>query len=120
MLDPQNFSIEAGDDITITLDIDPDNGITLLGSTIQWRVYEQEFGQPTADANPVISKDNGVGGTVTIIDPDTATLEIPLTSADSISLLRNYYHEATVVDPTRGRITIAMGIMTVLGTENRS
>jgi hypothetical protein len=54
------------------------------------------------------------------IDPDTATLEIPLVSADTISLLRNFYHEATVIDPVRGRITVAMGIMTVLGTENRS
>jgi hypothetical protein len=65
MLDPQNFSVEAGDDIAITLDIDPDNGITLIGANIEWNVYEQEFGQPTADP-AVITKSNGVGGTITV------------------------------------------------------
>lgn len=119
MLNPQNFSVNAGNDTIITIDIDPDDGITLVGATIEWKVYEQALGQPTAGVDPVISKDNGVDGTIVVTDPDTQTLEIPLLPADTVSLLRNYYHEATVVDLTRGTITIAVGIMTVLGTENR-
>jgi hypothetical protein len=119
MLDPQNFSVNAGNDTIITIDIDPDDGITLLGATIEWRVYEQALGQPVVGIDPVIQKDNDAGGTIEVTDPDTQTLTIPLTPDDTVGLLRNYYHEATVTDPSRGTITIALGIMTVLGTENR-
>ena len=72
-----------------------------------------------ADAEPVLEKTNGDGGTVVVTDPDAAILKIPLTPDDTIDLLRNYYHECTVVDPVRGNIPVANGIMTVLGTENR-
>lgn len=119
MLDPQNFSVYANANTTITLDIDPDDAITLVGSTIVWNVYEQVLGQPIAGADPVIQKSNGVGGTIVVTDPDLQILTIPLVPSDTSSLLRNYYHEATVVDPDRGNIPVANGIMTVLGTENR-
>jgi hypothetical protein len=119
MLDPQNFSVSAGNDVEITLDIDPDDGITLVGANIVWNVYEQKYGQPVAGVDAVIQKSNGVGGTIVVEDPDTQKLKIPLVPSDTIDLLRNYYHEATVIDPDRGTITVAEGIMTVLGTENR-
>jgi hypothetical protein len=119
MLDPQNFSIYAGNTTEVTIDIDPDDDITLVGANILWNVYEQTFGLPTAGVDPVIQKNNGVGGTIVVTDPDLQKLKIPLTPEDTVGLLRNYYHEATVVDPDRGQITIASGIMTVLGTENR-
>lgn len=120
MLDPQNFSLYAGNDFELTIDIDPDDGVTLVGSLIYWKAYEQRFGQPVAGVDPVISKNNDDGGTIVVIDPDTQKLKVPLTSADTIGLLRNYYHETTVVDPERGEITVATGIVTVLGTENRT
>jgi len=119
MLDPQNFSVYANNTTDVTIDIDPDNGITLVGATIVWNVYEQEFGQPLFDVDPVIRKDNGVNGTIVVTDPNLQKLKIPLTPDDTVALLRNYYHEATVVDLNRGQITVANGIMTVLGTENR-
>lgn len=119
MLDPQNFSVYAGNDVEITVDIDPDDGITLLGAEIVWKVYEQAHGLPVAGVDAVIEKSNGSGGTITVEDPDTQVLTIPLEPDDTLNLLRNYYHEATVIDPDRGTITIANGIMTVLGTENR-
>jgi hypothetical protein len=43
---------------------------------------------------------------------------IPLEYADTVNLLRNYYHEATVTDEDGKPITVAHGIVTVLGTEN--
>jgi len=119
MLEPQNFSVYAGAQTDITIDIDPDDGVTLVGSIIVWRVYEQELGLPTVGAEPVIEKDNDVGGTIVVTDPDLQKLKVPLVSADTVGLLRNYYHEATVIDPDRGYIPVANGIMTVLGTENR-
>lgn len=120
MLDPQNFSVYANNDTDVTIDIDPDDNITLVGATIIWRAYEQEFGQPVAGVDPVVQKDNGVGGTIVVIDPVTQTLKIPLTKADTVGLLRNYAHEATVTDTDGNTVTVANGIMTVLGTENRS
>ncbi len=119
MLDPQNFSVNAGNTTEITIDIDPDDGITLVGSAIYWNVYEQELGQPVAGSDPVIEKHNQVGGTIVVIDPDLQKLKITLESADTVDLLRNYYHEATVNDVDLGIITVALGIMTVMGTENR-
>jgi hypothetical protein len=119
MLDPQNFSVYANNTTDVTIDIDPDDDITLVGAVILWNAYEQEFGLPVAGVDPVIQKDNGVGGTIVVTDPATQTLKIPLTPDDTVGLLRNYYHETTVVDPDRGQITVATGIMTVLGTENR-
>lgn len=119
MLDPQNFSIEAYSDTVVVLDIDPDDGITLVGAEIQWCMYEQEFGLPLPGVDPVLVKSNGDGGTIVVDDPVTQRLHIPITPSDTVGLLRNYYHEATVVDPTRGRIPVAKGIVTVLGTENR-
>jgi hypothetical protein len=119
MLDPQNFSVYANSDVDIFIDIDPDDSITLVGATIMWRVYEQEFGLPVAGVDPVILKDNQVNGTIVVTDPDTQRLKIPLVPDDTVGLLRNYYHEATVIDETRGNIPVANGIMTVLGTENR-
>lgn len=119
MLDPQNFSMNAGDNFDITVDIDPDDEVTLVGAVITWNLYEQEFGQPTGE-NAIITKNNGVDGTIVVTDPDTQRLKVPLTYDDTIGLLRNYYHETTVEDATLGRITVAIGFMTVLGTENRS
>lgn len=120
MLDPQNFSMYAGDDFNITVDIDPDDEVTLVGAVITWSAYEQEFGQPVAGADPVITKNNGVNGTIVVIDPELQRLKVPLEYADTVGLLRNYYHETTVEDPTLGRITVANGFVTILGTENRS
>lgn len=120
MLDSQNFSVYAGNYTEVTIDIDPDDEIELVGSTIEFKVYPQEFGQPVADEDPVITKDNGVDGTVVVVDPDEQTLKVPLEYADTVGLLRNYYHETTVTDGDGNPVTVAHGIMTVLGTENRT
>ncbi len=120
MLDPQNFTVYAGNNTNVTIDIDPDDEVTLVGSVITWKVYEQQYGQPVDGEDPVISKDNSVDGTIVVIDPDLQRLKIPLEYEDTVELLRNYYHEATVEDAELGVITVANGIMTVLGTENRS
>ena len=116
----KNFSVPAGNDFIVHFDLGPDDeGISLVGSTIYWRAYEQEHGVPITDAT-VIEKvlDDG---DLTITDPDLLKIDVRLRPDDTIDLLRNYYHEATVVDfDTGGTITVANGIMTVLGTENRN
>lgn len=113
----QNFSIPAGDSTDINFDVDPDDGISLVGSTIYWRVFEQMNGIPTAGVDPIIEKytDNGLQ----VTDPDLQTFTVELERADTIDLLRNYYHEATIEDVDGNFTTVTLGIMTVTGTENR-
>lgn len=118
MLNPQNFSVHANARLDVTIDIDPDDDITLVGAVVEWNVYEQQYGQPYGSA--IISKNNRVGGTLVVDDPDEAVLTVPLESSDTSDLdPKNYYHECTVVDPSRGNVPVAYGIMTVLETKNR-
>lgn len=113
----QNFSIPAGDSADLNFDIDPDDGASLVGSTIYWRVFEQENGLPVAGADPLIEKytDNGLQ----VTDPDLGTFTVSIDPDDTIDLLRNYYHEARVKDEEGDWVTVTIGIMTVTGTEIR-
>jgi hypothetical protein len=114
MLEPQNFSVYANNPTDITIDIDP-NTIGLDSAVIMWCVYEQEFGQPVAGEEPVIEKEGpSTDGGILVTDADLKKITISLFPDDTVNLLRNYYHEATV-----DNVTVAFGIMTVIGTENR-
>lgn len=114
MLDPQNFSVYAGNPTNVVIDVDPDT-IGLDSSEIIWRAYEQEFGQPVDGEDAVIEKNGpSTDGGILITDPDEKKITITLLEDDTVDRLRNYYHEATI-----DGVTIAHGIMTVLGTENR-
>lgn len=118
MLDPQNFSIHANARVVVAINVDPNDEITLVGATIEWNLYAQEFGRPTGSA--LVSKDNRVDGTIVVADPEEMVFEFPLESSDTRNMAPgNYYHEATVVDVERGNIPVAYGIATVLETKNR-
>jgi hypothetical protein len=112
----QNFSVPAGDSVDVNFDVDPDSG-SLIGSTIYWRVYEQENGLPVPGSDPIIEKvlDDGLQ----ITDPDLLQFVVELYRDDTIDRLRNYYHEATIKDADDNWVTVTLGIMTVTGTENR-
>jgi hypothetical protein len=113
----QNFSVPAGNPVTITCDIDPDDGVSLIDvNDIVWKLYEQEHGVPTS-ADPVITKvlDDGTQ----VLDPDLLKFTVELTADDTVGLLRNYYHEGHVVDTENNVVTVVYGIMTVTQTENR-
>lgn len=114
----QNFSIPAGDDVDVNFDVDPDDGASLVGATIYWRVYEQEFGQPIAGADAVLEKvlDDGIQ----VTDPDAGQFVVEIAADDTVDMLRNYYHEARIKDVDGNWVTVTTGIMTVTGTEIRS
>lgn len=116
---PQNFSVPAGDEVIITLTMDPNANVVVSGTTVDWRVYEQQYGVPTADVPAIISKSNVSPTGITLLDSPPDTITIELVEADTVGLLRNYYHEATVIDGSGNRVTIACGIMAVTQTENR-
>jgi hypothetical protein len=112
-LTPQNFSIPAGYNEVITFDVDPAVTPSLQGMVVWWRVYEQHFGIP--DSVPIIEK--ALPDIISIDSPLSFTVQ--LYTADTISLLRNYYHEATIADAMGEVIGGSFGIMTVTATENR-
>lgn len=117
----QNFSVPAGTDqqVTIVVETTIEND-SLEGCTIYWRVYEQTYGVVDQEVDPLIEKSSLGGGGIEITDPPTdMTLVVTLTPEDTVSLLRNYYHETTVVGEIGEQDTVVVGIMTVTQTENR-
>src|SRR5215831_10851376 len=91
MMVPQNFSIPAGYNELITFDVNPAVTPTLLDTVIWWRVYAQAFGIPVGA--PLLKKTY----------PDIQGYDSPLSfvvhmyTEDTLDLLRNYYHEATIL-----------------------
>jgi hypothetical protein len=115
-LTPQNFSIPAGYNQRLTFAVDPAMTPSLVGTTIWWRVYEEEFG--IADLSmPVLIEKFSPGDIVGTDSPLQFTVQ--LYTADTIDLLRNYYHEATILDAQSQVIGGLCGIMTVTETQNR-
>ena len=116
-LTPQNFAIPAGYNEVVTFDVNPAVTPTLQDTTILWRVYEQQFGIPVAlpSGAPVLEKS---GADITPID-SPLSFEVQLYTADTINLLRNYYHEATILNAAGEVIGGSWGIMTVTETEYR-
>lgn len=114
MLIQQNFSLAAGDDIEISLDIDPDTE-SMIGTDITFRVYDQSAGVPIDDA--IITKDLDDG--LQISDPDYGQAVITFLAADTLDLMpKNYAFEITTYDIDDLRTTVAKGIMTLLRTNN--
>jgi len=119
--DIQNFSIPADNDAVVTFLISSDVvGDTLSGCIVYWNAYEQELGLPTVGVEPVIAKSSLSGHGIEILESPPMTFQVVIDAADSVDLLRNYYHEATIVDEFGDTNTVTVGIMTVTGTENRT
>jgi hypothetical protein len=116
----QHFSVPANNDHDVIFTIASGTaGDSLSGCTIYWNAYEQSFGEPVAAIPPVITKTSLSGGGIDILPSPPMTFRVALNKADTASLLRNYYHEATVVDEVNNEDTVTIGIMTVTATENR-
>jgi hypothetical protein len=116
----QNFSVAANTDediiVTITTQVPGD---TLVGVTVYWRLFEQQFGIPVPNVNPILEKSSHSGGGITILDSPPMTFRLTLLRGDTVGLLRNYYQETTVVDAVGNYSDPECGIMTVTPTENR-
>ncbi len=113
----QNFSVVANNDTDVNFDVGPDDGGSLVGTTIYWRAYTQENGSPVPGADPIISKVLDAG--IQITDPDLGKFVVELDAADTAALLRNYYHEATIIGESGETVTVTIGIMTVTPSETR-
>jgi hypothetical protein len=110
----QNFSISAGDNKIVSLDIDPDIA-SMVGTNLTFRAYDQSFAVPTGDAVVTKNLDDGLE----ISDPDYGIVLITFVSDDTIDLTpKNYAFEITTYDPEANRITVTQGIMTINRTKN--
>jgi hypothetical protein len=114
----KNIAVEADNDVLIQLDLSQVDIINFPHARIFWNVYDQQYGSPIAGSPPVISKSVD-GATIILIDSPTHKAIIELSAVDTVNLLRNYYHEATLVDFSGNISTLENGIFTVLPTENR-
>jgi len=124
----QNFSIPAANDVDVTLSITPI--MDLSASTIVWRAYAQAFGipavtalpspspSPPLTAVPLIEKSSADGSIIVQQSPPDVC-QILINRSDTVDLLRNYYHETSLVDPAGNVSTLNCGIMTVTDTRNR-
>jgi hypothetical protein len=115
MMQQQNFAIPAGYNEIITFDVNPAVVLSLVDTVIWWRVYNEAFGIPVGD--PILSKSSDDGSIIGYDSPLQFTVQ--MYSHDTIDLLRNYYHEATIKNAQGETLGGSFGIMTVLETENR-
>lgn len=109
MSDGQNFSVPGGDSTSfnILLGASFPSGFP-VGWAAEWRAWDETYGNPTGV--PVITK--GLSGGIDFLE-SPPTLTIILAGNDTVALLGNYYHEATLVAPGGARSTVASGILTV-------
>lgn len=117
----QNFSVPADNDVQVTLTVTPPD--PLETATVYWNAYEQQFGIPNFDlpspsGTAAVIQKSTLDGSITIASPDN-TCVIQILAGDTVDLLRNYYHETTLVDGGGNVSTLNCGIMTVTDTRNR-
>ena len=114
----QDFSVPANNTALVTCDVTTViPGDTLDGSTVEWFAYQQLHGVTTSTV--VLAKtSSSAGGGINILSSPPMTFTIEIDAADTINLLGNFYHEATVIDEGGSRVTVLYGLMTVLQTEN--
>lgn len=105
------FSVQAGDDVNLTFDIDVNAGIGIAGAQVLFNVYAQEYGIPTGEA--LIAKDSEIDVETIVVLDSPPTITVTLTAAETVDLLHNYYVEVKVIDVNGNNSTVAVGIMCV-------
>lgn len=113
----QDFSIPADNDAVVTVTVIDPPGLSLAGTTIEWRAYQQLHGV-TISTVALAKSSSSHGGGIAIPGSPADVFTIAFAAADTAALLGNYYHEATVIDAIGERSTVMYGLMTVLQTEN--
>lgn len=112
MAELQNFSVSQNTDDEIAVLVESSLTLnTLAGMTIEWSVYEVEFGVPLR--SPVMIHKTTSSG-ITVPSSPAMTFDIAIDHADTASLdLGVYYHEAILIDGGGNRSLILFGLMAV-------
>jgi hypothetical protein len=110
----QNFAMPAGNAVDLNFDVDPDEGVSMVGSNVFWSAFKQSFGVPQR-SDLVIKKTSDFG--IQVTDSALAKFTVSLEEADTVDLdPGNYYHEAVIVDTEGDQVTVTTGIMTITQT----
>ena len=117
----QNFGVPRNNDTTITVAVLSDiPNDSLLGCTIKFCLYTQQFGIVTNDI-PIFVKTSEAGQGITI-PPSPPTLmefDVQINQADTVSLdYLNYYYEATIWDEIGNKVCVIAGICAITVAEN--
>jgi hypothetical protein len=88
-----------------------------VDAALIWEAFAQHYGVPDPSVDALIIKSSGGHG-VDVMSPPTQ-VAVSIASADTISLLRNYYHELRQIAVDGAISTLISGMMTVTGTEIR-
>ena len=109
----QDFEMYAGESKVITVTVKDGTGeaLNLTGATIEWVAKANED-----EVNATITKNNGEGGGLEILDQEANKGEftITLAPADTEKLGGvTYYHEAEVIDASTNVSTVTRGMMEV-------
>jgi len=110
----QHFPVSRGNTTSLFFDVNPDDGVSIVGADITWMVYPQAFGVP--DTSTVLIFKSVNHGGIVITDPDQLLFTVFLDPADTDALIGNYYHEATILPRDGEVVTCTVGIMTVTNT----
>jgi hypothetical protein len=107
----QNFQIFAGDGVTLEFPVVDQNGnpYDLTGvQLLQWAMGNYAIN------TPLITKDSGSIGGITVGSPPTAGIfYVQLNSADTKNLPGFFYHEARLTDSSGIPRVVASGIVTI-------
>ncbi len=102
-----NFSMFAGDTMTITVNVKDADGdaVSIASSTINWAAHEKisETAALTKSTSSGISITDGAGGVFTIA----------LAAEDTSFMAGDYYHETQVTFSDSTDMTVLTGTMTV-------
>src|SRR5260370_7741005 len=101
----QNFSVYAGDDQQVEIDV---TGVNLTAASATFRVFTQAFGLPVT---PHILEKTSLGGQITIT-PTPPTLLSPLLEAKTLFLLGNYYFNSKIITSLTPLTPFTHGSMT--------
>lgn len=113
----KNVSIPAGNDEILKFDVPL--GVELQDSIAYWRLFDQKYGCPLPDVDPILIKSSMSGGGINISESPRG-IDVLVDSVDTILLLRNYFYELKIVSGDEQTHTIIEnGIFTVTQTEIR-
>lgn len=114
----EDFSIHAGDDLTITVTVTADGTaggtpVSLAGATaITWAAAPwSQLGEATERA---VTKTLGAG--IAVTDAAGGEFTVTLAAADTADLAGRYTHQARVTDAAGKRSTVLSGILEVEGS----
>lgn len=105
----QDFTIWAGNDVVLRIDVEMAEDQVLLGADIRWWMAPTKF-------SSLINVRKSLGEGIELAEDSQTAFEVTLDAADTDGLHGCYYHEAEVIE-TNGKVsTVTVGTVTIRPT----